>query len=67
MLKPETMNLKQAWNALREARRGNGISQAIYRKWADRNAMPHDTEPECESLTSYGDFMKHHVKVWYTD
>lgn len=64
-MKPEKYNLKQAWNALREARRGNGISQAIYRKWCDYNAMPYDTDPECELLVSYEQFTKHHVKVWY--
>ena len=66
-MKPEKYNLKQAWSALKEARKGNGISQSIYRKWADVNAMPHDTDPECETLRTYDDFTKYHVKVWYMD
>jgi hypothetical protein len=67
MLKPETMNLKQAWNALREAKKGNGISQAIYQKWAERNAMPIPGDPEIESLKTYEEFTKYHVKVWYME
>ena len=64
---PAKYNLKQAWNALREARKGNGISKAIYRTWAARNAMPYDTDPECKALQTYEQFTRHHVKVWYID
>ena len=62
---PTKYSLKQAFSALREARRGNGLSQAIYRKWADRNAMPHDNDPECESIQTYQEFTKKHIAVWY--
>jgi hypothetical protein len=65
MLKPEKMSVKQGWCALKEARKGNAISQAIYRKWADCHAMPHDSDPECDTLKTYEDFTRHHVKVWY--
>jgi hypothetical protein len=64
---PAKFNLKQAFSALKEARKGNTISQAIYRKWADRNAMPHDNDPECGSIQTYQDFTKKHIEVWYFD
>jgi hypothetical protein len=67
MLDPSKLNMKQAWNALVEARKGNTISQAIYRKWCDVAAMPYDTDPECASIKSYDDFNKHHTRVWFID
>ena len=66
-MKPEKYTLRQGWSALKEARRGNTISQALYRKFADRNAMPHDDEPECDALKTYADFMRYHFKVWYLE
>lgn len=65
MLKPQNMSLKQGWSALKEARKGNVISQNIYNRFAEVNAMPMLDEVECETLTSYEEFMKYHVKVWY--
>ena len=62
---PTKYSLKQAWSALKEARKGNAISQAIYRKWADRNAMPHDSDPECGAIQTYQEFTKKHIEVWY--
>lgn len=67
MLKPNRMSLKQGWSALKEARKGNVISQNIYNRFAEVHAMPMIGEPECETLTSYEDFMKYHVQVWYMD
>lgn len=67
MLKPQNMGLKQGWSALKEARKGNLISQNIYNRFAEVNAMPMIGEPECETLKSYEDFMKYHVRIWYMD
>ena len=67
MLKPEKFNLRQAWMALQEARRGNGISQHIYNRFAEASAMPLVGEPECNALRTYEDFARYHMKIWYTD
>lgn len=64
-MKPEKYNLRQAWSALKEARKGNVISQHIYNRFAQANAMPLVSEPECDTLRSYEDFTKYHVKIWY--
>lgn len=66
-MKPEKYNLRQAWSALREARKGNGISQAIFRKWADVNAFPHDNEPECQEIATYEQFTRKHIQIWYSE
>jgi len=67
MLKPQNMGLKQGWAALKEARKGNVISQNIYNRFAEVNAFPLYGEPECDTLTDYHEFTKYHMKVWYMD
>jgi hypothetical protein len=64
-MNPEKYNLKQAWSALREARRGNGLSIAIFRKWCDAHAFPYENEPECQEIQNYEQFTRKHVQIWY--
>lgn len=66
-MKPQNMSIKQGWSALKEARKGNGISQAIYNKFADVNAMPYINDPEMSSIKTYDDFRKYHTRVWLMD
>jgi len=65
MLKPEKYTLKQAFSSLKEARKGNGLARAIFRKWCDANAFPYEDEPECQAVKSYEDFTRLHIKIWY--
>lgn len=66
-MKPEKYNLKQSWAALVEARKGNGISQHIYNKFAVAHAMPLHDEPECQELKTYQQFVQYHTQVWFID
>jgi hypothetical protein len=66
-VKPEKYNLKKAWLALQEARRGNGISQHIYDRFAEANAMPLHDEVECQEIQTYYQFQAYHTKVWLMD
>ena len=61
------MNLKRAWSVLCEARKGNVISQGMWRQFADRNAMPLLDDPDCANLTSYEKLKAYHTKVWLMD
>lgn len=62
---PTKYSLKQAFSALREARKGNTISKAIYNRFAAAHAMPMVEDPECESIQTYQEFTKKHIEVWY--
>lgn len=62
-MSPEKYNLKQAWSVLVEARKGNGISQHIYNRFADANAMPTVDDPECDFKT-YQEFVQYHTRIW---
>ena len=64
---PAKYNLKQAWNTLVEARKGNGISKAIYEKWACVNAMPLVGEDDLTEIKTYESFRKLHVQVWFIE
>lgn len=66
MIKPQHMGLKQAWNLLRETRKGNILSQAMFRSWCDHNAFPYDDEDECQPVQSYEDFTRLHLQIWHS-
>jgi hypothetical protein len=64
-LDPSKFSLQKAWSVLREARRNrNGLSAAIYDSWAKSNAMPTLDAGACDTLATYGDFVKHHNSIW---
>jgi hypothetical protein len=64
-LKPADFSLMKAWAVLREARKNNnGLSAAIYNRFAEANAMPRVDDVKCDTLKSYNDFVKYHNSIW---
>jgi hypothetical protein len=66
-MNPAKYNLKKAWSSLVEARKGNSISQHIYNRFAEANAMPLHDEDACNEIKTYCQFKAYHTKVWLMD
>lgn len=64
-LDPSNFTLNKAWSVLKEARKNrNGLSAAIYNKFAHANAMPVLDSSECAAISNYREFVKVHNKIW---